>query len=65
MVLNKSLKTKLDSVNRLEINYRLSALPKNLIGLVVQGAKTVVVRGKNRILTPNRKKPEMTVPISY
>ena len=38
---------------------------KILIGLVVRGAKTVVVRGKNRILTRNRKKPEMTVPISY
>jgi len=37
---------------------------KILIGLVVRGAKTVVVRGKNRILTRNRKKPEMTVPIS-
>src|SRR5574344_1403173 len=37
---------------------------KILIGLVVRGAKTVVVRGKNRILTQNRKKPEMTVPIS-
>ena len=36
---------------------------KILIGLVVRGAKTVVVRGKNRILTRNRKKPEMTVPI--
>ncbi len=36
MVLNKSLKTKLDSVNRLEINYRLSALPKNLVGSVVR-----------------------------
>ena len=35
-----------------------------MIGLVVRGAKTVVVRGKNRILTRNRKKPEMTVPIS-
>jgi len=34
-------------------------------GLVVRGAKTVVVRGKNRILTRNRKKPEMTVPISF
>ena len=33
------------------------------ISLVVRGAKTVVVRGKNRILTRNRKKPEMTVPI--
>src|SRR5574344_268809 len=38
---------------------------KILIGLVVRGAKTVVVRGKNRILTRNRKKPEMTVPISF
>ena len=38
---------------------------KILIGLVVRGAKTVVVRGKNRILTRNRKKPEMTVPISH
>lgn len=38
---------------------------KILIGLVVRGAKTVVVRGKNRILTRNRKKPEMTVPIIY
>jgi len=37
---------------------------KILIGLVVRGAKTVVVRGKNRILTQNRKNPEMTVPIS-
>ena len=37
---------------------------KILIGLVVRGVKTVVVRGKNRILTRNRKKPEMTVPIS-
>src|SRR5574344_1113062 len=37
---------------------------KILIGLVVRGAKTVVVRGKNLILTRNRKKPEMTVPIS-
>src|SRR5574344_1127340 len=37
---------------------------KILIGLVVRGAKTVVVRGKNRILTRNRNKPEMTVPIS-
>ena len=37
---------------------------KILIGLVVRGAKTVIVRGKNRILTRNRKKPEMTVPIS-
>nr|WP_201010104.1 hypothetical protein [Escherichia coli]QJX10937.1 hypothetical protein [Escherichia coli] len=31
---------------------------------VVRGAKTVVVRGKNRILTQNREKLEMTVPIS-
>src|SRR5574344_650214 len=38
---------------------------KILIGLVVRGAKTVVVRGKNRILTRKRKKPEMTVPISF
>src|SRR5574344_1218653 len=38
---------------------------KILIGLVVRGAKTVVVRGKNRILTQNREKLEMTVPISY
>ena len=38
---------------------------KILIGLVVRGAKTVVVRGKNRILTQNRKNPEMTVPISH
>ena len=38
---------------------------KILIGLVVRGAKTVVVRGKNRILTRNRKKPEMTVPIRH
>ena len=38
---------------------------KILIGLVVRGAKTVIVRGKNRILTRNRKKPEMTVPISF
>lgn len=37
---------------------------KILIGLVVRGAKTVVVRGKNRILTQNREKLEMTVPIS-
>ncbi len=38
---------------------------KILIGLVVRGAKTVVVRGKNRILTQNREKLEMTVPISF
>ena len=37
---------------------------KILIGLVVRGAKTVIVRGKNRILTQNRKNPEMTAPIS-
>src|SRR5574344_2934268 len=37
---------------------------KIMIGLVVRGEKTVVVRWKNRILTRNRKKPEMTVPIS-
>ena len=37
---------------------------KVLIGIVVRGAKTVVVRGKGRISTQNRKIAEMTVPIN-
>ncbi|HIB0459034.1 TPA: hypothetical protein ACWSYK_004978, partial [Escherichia coli] len=54
-----------DGRNRLELHFLESALPEILIGLVVRGAKTVVVRGKNRILTQNREKLEMTVPISF
>lgn len=37
---------------------------KKLIGSVVRGAKTAVVRGKSRISTQNRNDPEMTVPLS-
>jgi len=40
-------------------------VPINLIGIVVRGAKTVVVRGKGRISTQNRKIAEMTVPINH
>ena len=52
-----------------EIDWNYTSLSRRcrkiLIGLVVRGVKTVVVRGKNRILTQNSKKPEMTVPISF
>ena len=48
-----------------EIDWNYTSWSRRCRKILIGFAKTVVVRGKNRILTQNREKLEMTVPISY
>ena len=47
-----------------EIDWNYTSWSRRCRKILIGFAKTVVVRGKNRILTQNREKLEMTVPIS-
>ena len=48
-----------------EIDWNYTSWSRRCRKILIGFAKTVVVRGKNRILTQNREKLEMTVPISF
>ncbi|BED10984.1 hypothetical protein VEE65_44380 (plasmid) [Escherichia coli] len=56
---------RVDGRNRLELHFLESALPENSDWISCSGCENSRSSGKNRILTQNREKLEMTVPISF